>query len=285
VTSPEPGWFEETLHGGVCQRLEITRVLYQKKSDHQDIILFENPFFGRVLAIDGIVQTTTRDEFFYHEMLAHVPLLAHGSARDVLIIGGGDGGVLREVLRHPVARATLVELDRTVIDLCAEHMPSLSNGAFHDPRAKLVIGDGLKFVAGTGQTFDVIIVDSTDPVGPGEALFSAAFYKNCKRCLKPGGVMVAQNGVPFFQGPELTAAWKRLDPLFEDVTFYTVPVPTYVGGLMTLGWATDRLGLRETGAGVLAERYAALGLSTRYYSPQIHEAAFVLPGTITELLV
>lgn len=285
MTPRAPNWFNETLHAGVQQRLEISRVLYREKSDHQDIILFENPFFGRVLALDGIVQTTTRDEFFYHEMLAHVPLLAHGAARDVLIIGGGDGGVLREVLRHPVARATLVELDRTVIDLCAEHMPSLSDGAFDDPRTKLVIGDGLTFVADTDQTFDLIIVDSTDPVGPGEVLFSAAFYRDSKRCLKPGGVMVTQNGVPFFQGPELTAAWKRLSPTFEDVTFYTVPVPTYVGGLMTLGWATDTPGLRQTAVDVLAERYAAVGLSTRYYTPQIHGAAFMLPGAITELLV
>ncbi|NQV22148.1 MAG: polyamine aminopropyltransferase [Rhodospirillales bacterium] len=277
-------WFEESLHKGYHQRLEITRVLLEEKSEHQNLIVFENPVFGRVLALDGVVQVTERDEFFYHEMLAHVPLLAHGNAKSVLIVGGGDGGILREVLHHPVDQATLVELDRTVIDLCGEYMPALSNGAFDNPRTELVIGDGLKFVAETDQKFDVIIVDSTDPIGPGEVLFTSEFYRDCKRCLTPGGVLVTQNGVPFFQPDEVRNTWRRLGPVFGDVGFYTVPVPTYIGGLMTLGWATDNGDLRRTPVEVLSERASAAGLKTRYYTPEIHAAAFALPGYISDLL-
>lgn len=277
-------WFEESLHKGYHQRLEIARVLLEEKSEHQNLIVFENPVFGRVLALDGVVQVTERDEFFYHEMLTHVPMLAHGNAKSVLIIGGGDGGILREILHHPVDQATLVELDRTVIDLCGEYMPALSNGAFDNPRTELVIGDGLKFVAETDQKFDVIIVDSTDPIGPGEVLFTSEFYRDCKRCLTPGGVLVTQNGVPFFQPDEVRNTWRRLGPVFGDVGFYTVPVPTYIGGLMTLGWATDNRDLRRTPVEVLSERASAAGLETRYYTPQIHVAAFALPGYISDLL-
>lgn len=277
-------WFEESLHKGYHQRLEITRVLLEEKSDHQGLMIFENPIFGRVLVLDGIVQVTERDEFFYHEMLAHVPVMAHGNAKRVLIIGGGDGGILREVLRHPVDQATLVELDRTVIDLCRDYMPALSDGAFDNARTELVIGDGLKFTAETDQKFDVIIVDSTDPIGPGEVLFTPEFYRDCKRRLTDGGVLVTQNGVPFFQPDEVRNTWRRLGPVFSDVGFYTVPVPTYVGGLMTLGWATDNNDLRRTPVEILSERASAAGLKTRYYTPEVHAAAFALPGYISDLL-
>lgn len=277
-------WFDETLIDGFHQRLEITRVLFQEKTGHQDLILFENPTLGRVLALDGIVQVTERDEFIYHEMLTHVPLLAYGSAKKVLIIGGGDGGSLREVLRHNVDTVTLVELDRTVIDLCLEFMPGLSNGAFDDPRTRLVIDDGVAFVAGTDDKFDVIIVDSTDPVGPGEVLFTEQFYRDCKRCLSSGGVLATQNGVPFFQAEEVQTTWQRLGPIFDDVSFYTTPVPTYVGGLMTLGWATDDMGLRQIPVDVLAERVSALNLGLRHYTPEVHKSAFALPGYISDLM-
>lgn len=277
-------WFDETLINGYHQRLEITRVLFEQKTGHQNLILFENPYLGRVLALDGIVQVTERDEFIYHEMLVHVPLLAHGAAKKVLIIGGGDGGSIREVLRHPVETVTLVELDLTVIDLCREHMPGLSDGAFDDPRTDLVIGDGVAFVAGADRKFDVIIVDSTDPIGPGEVLFTERFYRDCKGCLGHGGVLVAQNGVPFFQADEVRTTWRRLAPLFSDVGFYTVPVPTYVGGLMTLAWATDDGGLRRVPVDELAQRVSALEFEARYYTPEIHTAAFSLPGYISDLM-
>ena len=281
-------WFEESLHltpgTGYTQRFEVTRVVCREKTEYQDLMIFETPAFGRVLALDGIVQTTERDAFAYHEMLAHVPLLAHGAAARVLIVGGGDGGTLREVLRHrTVEKATLVEIDRCVVDRCREHLPGLSGGAFEDRRAELVFGDGVEYVAQSGDAFDVIIVDSTDPAGPGEGLFGEAFYAGCKGRLAAAGVLAAQNGVPFFQADELARAWRRLTPIFADVAFYVTAVPTYVGGLMTLAFATDDKDLRRLPETVIGERFARAGFETRYYTPAVHVAAFALPPFIEDL--
>ncbi len=200
-------WYDETLHDDYRQSLRIERVLHREQTAHQDLIIFENARFGRVLALDGAIQTTEGDEYVYHEMLVHVPVLGHGAAQDVLIVGGGDGGALREALRHAsVARALVVEIDEDVIALCRAHLPRHSAGAFDDPRAEIVIADGAAFVTETERRFDVIVIDSTDPIGPGAALFSESFYAGCKRCLKPGGVMSRQAGIPF-QRTIRTALW------------------------------------------------------------------------------
>jgi len=283
-------WFDEALYVGVHnkgynQRFEVSKVVFQDKTDFQEILIFDTPAFGRVLALDGIVQTTEGDEFAYHEMMAHVPILAHGSVSRVLIVGGGDGGILREVLRHKsVQTAVMVELDRTVIDLCHEYMPGLSDGAFDDPRSELIIADGVKFMAETAEKFDVILIDSTDPIGPGEVLFTDSFYADCKRCLTPGGVLVTQNGVPFFQPEEVRRTSQRLSPLFADAGFFLTVVPTYVGGFMTLSWATDNGELRKISESELSARFQKAGLKTRYYNPAVHVGAFALPGFITKLL-
>lgn len=154
-----------------------------KRPITRDLIIFENAAFGRVMALDGVVQTTERDEFIYHEMMTHVPLLAHGHAKHVLIIGGGDGAMLREVTRHKnVESITMVEIDAGVVSFCRQYLPNHNAGSYDDPRFKLVIDDGVNFVNQTSQTFDVIISDCTDPIGPGESLFTSAFYEGCKRC-------------------------------------------------------------------------------------------------------
>ncbi len=277
-------WFDESLGEGYRLGLEIVETIYEEVSEHQRLSIHQSTHFGRVLALDGIVQTTEGDEFIYHEMLAHLPLLAHGEAREVCIIGGGDGGMLREVLKHPVARATMVEIDPHVVELCRTHMPSLSDGAFDDPRADLIIGDGARYVAETDRRFDLLIIDSTDPVGPGEVLFSAAFYRDCRRCLAPGGILVTQNGVPMLQPAELTTSYRRLSAIFADVTCYLAPVPTYFGGFMAFGWASDDPTKRHVGEDRVAERFAAANLATRYYRPALHNAAFALPGYVADLL-
>ena len=282
-------WFDEALHIGVTnqgysQRFQVLREVCREKSDFQDLIIFETPAFGRVLALDGIVQTTEGDEFIYHEMLVHVPMFAHGAAKRVLIIGGGDGGALREALRHPVDTVTMVEIDGTVVDLCRQHMPGLSAGAFDDPRTDLIITDGIRYVAETDQTFDAIIVDSTDPVGPGEVLFTEAFYADCKRVLAPGGVLVTQSGVPYFQRSEVTNAYGRLTPNFADVGFYVIAVPTYVGGVMTLSFAADDAALRIVSERTLSERVATAGAAFRYYTPGVHRGAFALPPYVSRLM-
>lgn len=277
-------WFTETLHGNFQLRLFVEKTLFQEKSEHQDLHVFENPQFGRVLTLDGIIQTTEGDEFIYHEMLAHVPVLAHGAARRVLIVGGGDGGMLKQVLRHAGVEATLVEIDRSVIDLCRKYLPSIGEDAFDSPRATVVIADGAEYVAKTADRYDIVIVDSTDPIGPGAVLFSAGFYKDCKRCLNPGGILVTQNGVPFFQKGELTDSYRRLKPLFKDVAFFVASVPTYSGGFMAFGWATDNEELRRQAHAVIAGRFAQANIKTRYYNPDIHLASFGLPNYIRDLM-
>ncbi len=275
----------EKLYKDYAQTFEVTRILYQEKTDLQDLVIFDTPSFGRVMALDGIIQVTSKDEFVYHEMMTHVPILAKGDVRDVLIIGGGDGGILREALRHKtVERTTLVEIDRSVVDLCREHMPEISAGAFEDSRTDLVIADGVEFVAETSARFDVIIVDSTDPIGPGEVLFTESFYATCRRCLKTGGVLVTQNGVPFFQGAEVTDTHRRLSRVFKDAGFYTAVVPSYVGGFMTLGWGTDDVRLRDVSVEILRERTQAANLTSRYYTPELHKASFALPRFIQDLM-
>jgi len=277
-------WFSETLHAEYQLRLLIAKILFQEKTAHQDLIIFENPAFGRVLALDGVIQTTEGDEFIYHEMLAHVPILAHGDARRVLVVGGGDGGMLKQVLRHEGVEATLVEIDPGVIKLCREYLPGIGENAFHAPRARVVIADGAKYMADTDDKYDVIIVDSTDPIGPGEVLFSEKFYGDCKRCLNEGGILVTQSGVPFLQKTELTNSYRRLGRHFADASFYLAPVPTYAGGFMAFGWATDDAEARRHPHKLIAERFANSRLDTRYYNPDIHVACFALPNYVRALM-
>jgi spermidine synthase len=283
-------WFDETLysewsHRGFMQRFEISRILHQTNTSQQNLIVFETPMFGRVLAIDGIIQTTERDEFIYHEMLVHVPLLAHGEARRILIIGGGDGGALREVLRHPdIELARMVEIDPGVIDISRQFLPGLSQGAFDDARADLVINDGSGYVKNCAEKFDVILIDSTDPIGPGEVLFSEEFYGDCREILADGGILVAQCGVPFSQAGELTASHQRLSGVFKHAAVYLVAVPTYVGGAMAFALAADSPAPKSVDGDALAHRFHAAGFATRYYSPDIHRAAFALPPYIQALL-
>lgn len=277
--------FVERLHNGYGQSFSVDEMLYELRTEHQELIIFRNATFGRIMALDGIVQTTERDEFIYHEMLTHVPLLAHGDVRRVLIIGGGDGGMLREVLKHPgVESVTQVEIDQAVIDMCRRFLPGHSDGAFDDPRVSIVIEDGVDYVRQCRQRYDLIISDCTDPVGPGEVLFSSKFYEGCKGCLNSGGVFVAQNGVAFLQLDEVRTTQQRLSPYFQDQTFYSAAVPTYAGGMMTFAWAGDNPELRRIGPDELKRRYEASGIRTRYYNPRIHSASFALPQYILDAL-
>lgn len=277
--------FAETLYDSYGQVFAVDKVYFENKTEHQHLVIFENAKFGRVMALDGIVQTTQADEFIYHEMLSHVPILAHGDARDVLIVGGGDGGMLREVCKHrSVERITQVEIDQQVIDMCITYLPDHSAGAYDDPRVDIVIDDGAHFVNATFKRFDVIISDSTDPIGPGGALFTRDFYAACKSRLKPGGVMVTQNGVAYMQLDEVTTTYNRLEKTFSDRSFYTAAVPTYIGGVMTFAWGTDKAALRQQKLETLQQRYAAAKLDTRYYTPSIHQASFALPRYIEQAI-
>ena len=278
-------FWNETLYDAYGQQFTVDKVYFESKTEHQHLMIFHNALFGRMMVLDGIVQTTERDEFIYHEMLTHVPVLAHGAVKDVLIVGGGDGGMLREVCKHTaIERIVQVEIDQAVIDMSKEYLPGHSQGAFDDPRAEIVIADGLDFVKTTDRRFDVIISDSTDPIGPGEVLFTDDFYSACQRCLNPGGVLVTQNGVVFMQQDEVSTTASRLSSVYKDWHFYGAAVPTYVGGIMTFAWASDEPALREVSVDELQQRYKNSGIKTRYYNPAVHLASFALPQYVVDLI-
>ncbi|PLA74039.1 polyamine aminopropyltransferase [Hydrogenovibrio sp. SC-1] len=275
----------ETLYPSWGQQFVIDEVLFEVDTGHQHLVIFKNDQWGTVMALDGVIQTTEKDEFIYHEMMTHVPMLAHGHAKKVLIIGGGDGGILREVLKHScVESVTQVEIDQQVIDMCVQYLPNHSAGAFEDPKANIVIADGVDFVTDCAEQFDVIISDSTDPIGPGEVLFTSRFYQGIQRCLNPGGVFVAQNGVSFMQTDEVFTTFKRLTPLFQQASFYAAAVPTYVGGIMTFAWATDQAALKQQPLAVIQSRYDAAGIQTRFYTPELHLGAFALPKYVQDAM-
>ena len=281
-------WINETLYPDWGQRFRVTRELARVRSDFQDIVVFQSSSHGRVMLLDGVVQITEADEFVYQEMIVHVPLLAHGAARRVLIIGAGDGGVLRRVLQHrTVERAVMVEIDGEVIRLSKEFLPAIGRDAWTDARANVIVGDGIDYVRRAADAaFDAIIVDSTDPIGVGEVLFTDEFYANSARILAPGGLIVNQCGVPAMQPDELRETSLRRAKFFPHVGAYVAAVPTYVGGFMTLGFAAKQAGLDRVPVDVIAARAAAAGIlgMTNYWTPGVHAAAFQLPPYIARHL-
>lgn len=279
----EGEWYEEELHRNWRQRLRVREVVYRSRTDHQDLLVFDSLDWGRVVSLDNVLQLTTADEFAYHEMLAHPPILAHGRARHVCIVGGGDGGTLREVARHAsVEKITQVEIDRGVVEFCKQWIPEVSAGAFDDPRLELVIADAAVYMREDGPKFDVIIVDSTDPLGPGAVLFTEEFYRSCHARLAPGGILVTQLGNPAIEPGEFVHCIDRQRAAgFVDVAWYLTVVPTYIGGFMTLGWASDDPTRRRVRLETLKSRPLPEGL--RYYSPEMHIAAFVSPPWIERL--
>jgi len=283
--TPHTEWFEEQLHTGYRCKFETSNVLFDSSNDLQKSRVFEHNRLGRVLMIDDIIQTTEADEFVYHEAMTHVPILAHGNVKKVLVIGGGDGGMIEEVLKHKtVDRCVMVEIDRAVVDIAEQWLPTIHKGAFKDPRMELVIADGFVYVGETAEKFDVIIVDSCDPVGPASILFTEEFYARCKRCLTPGGVLATQSGTPFWQSDELNKTYKRLAVNFADPYAFIAAVPLYAGGFMSFGWGTDNKELRRTPLSVLEERFKAANIATDYYTPSVHVGAFSLPPFISRLL-
>jgi len=287
---PEKRWIAETLFDALGFRMtfQVDKVLYELQTEHQHLVLFEQAFFGKMLMLDGATQISKKDEFIYQEMMSHVPLFAHGHARDVLIIGGGDCGIAEEALKHKsVKHLTQVEIDPKVVEFAKEHFPEFTKPVFADKRFESIIDDGAKYVAKiatkTGRRFDAIIVDSTDPQGPGKVLFGEKFYANCRRCLARGGVLVTQNGVPFFQQRELTSSIAKFRQLFADASCYVAAIPIYVGGHMAMGFASDDKRLRRHTAKTIAQRYRKAGsFKTMYWTPEVHVASFAQPRFIAD---
>jgi len=275
-------WFSEVHTPNFRISVKVRRTLEVKKTPYQDLAVLETVEFGRMLVLDGIIQTTEADEFIYHEMIAHVPLFTHGHPERVLVIGGGDGGVVREVLRHDtVKKVDHVEIDEAVVEASRRWLPTISSG-LDDPRVDQHFTDGVEFVRWTaeehGPSYDIIIVDSTDPLGPAVGLFGPVFYHNARRSLREGGVLTVQSESPWFTKQALVRSFKGISRAFPRVRLYTAHVPTY----STFTWSFT-IG---TGGTDPAETDVPdpLPFETRYYSPALHRACFTLPVFVEELI-
>ena len=276
---------QETLYGNeIFQGFTADALLFQGQTPYQKVDIYATKRWGKVLVLDGIIQTTEADEFVYHEMLTHVPMFGCANPRRVMIVGGGDGGILREVLKHDIEHVDMVEIDRTVVDYCIEHMPTLNDAGriYSDPRATLVIEDAFEFIKREKNRYDVILVDSTDPVGAAEVLFSETFYHLCRSALNPGGVLALQDGVPFLQPEEAKGSMNLLRSLGLLARCYAIAVPTYYGGNMALGYASDDRAVMTPQLETVRARFEKSGMSTRHYTPELHVASFVLPRWMQE---
>ena len=276
-------WFTEPHTKNVRFSMKVDRQIYSGKSEFQRIDIFDSLEFGRVLVLDGYTMLTEKDEFMYHEMIVHVPLCAHPNARKALVIGGGDGGSVRELVRYKdLDHIDLVEIDEEVVDACRKYLPQTA-GKLDDPRVHIHYEDGLKFIRHHEDEYDVIIVDSTDPFGPGEGLFTREFYGNCFRALKEDGIMVNQHESPFYQetAHAMQRAHKRIVNSFPLARVYQVHIPTYPSGHWLFGFASKKY---HPVKGVDWARWESLGIKTRYYNTKLHAASFALPTYVEDIL-
>ncbi len=260
-------WEEQTQASGFYFR--VKKWLHREQSPFQRIEVIENETYGRVLMLDGLVQTTEADEFFYHEMLVQPALHCHPEPKRVLIIGGGDGGALKEVLKHPVEKVILVEIDERVVEVARKFFPWLEP-CLKDGRAEIVFADGSNYIEATKEKFDIILIDSSDPVGPSEILHRQEFFSKLKKIMRPRGIVAAQSGSAFFHRELIREKRRFFEDMFRYAHFYLGPVPTYPGGLWAYIFLSDRINpLRGPAKEIIP------GL--KYYSRAIHRAAFALP--------
>jgi spermidine synthase len=288
VATLRPKMFRERLHRGYAQSMEIKRAITEEKTPFQRVAIFDSAANGRVLVLDDIVQITTRDESAYAEMLTHLPLLEHGKAERIMIVGGGDLSIADEALKHRnVKEVVLVDIDGRVVELCRQHFAEINRKAFRDRRLKIEIADAFEYLgrAEARSRFDLIVADRPDPVGPGKALFGDNFYSRVAHALRKGGYASFQTGVPFYQPWEIADTLNELRPHFPQYGLYLIVVPTYVGGYMALSWAGTGKPLgTPAGMKTAARRFAAAKLKTDYYNPEIHAAAFAMPEWIKRLI-
>jgi spermidine synthase len=270
-------WFTEKQTNNYGITMKINRTLHTEQTDFQKLEMVETEEWGNMLILDGMVMTTKKDEFVYHEMVAHVPLFTHPNPKKVLVVGGGDGGVIREVLKHPsVEKAVLVEIDGKVIEYSKKYLPSIA-GALDDPRVDVQVDDGFMHIAKSENEYDVIMVDSTEPVGPAVNLFTKGFYAGISKALKEDGIFVAQTDNPWFKADLIQTVFKDVSEIFPTTRLYTAHIPTYPSGLWTFTIGSkkhDPLTISE-------ERFHEI--DTKYYTKELHNAAFALPKFVADL--
>ena len=276
-------WFSENHTPDVKLSLRLDRHLYSVQSDYQQIDVFESREFGRVLALDGNIMLTERDEFIYDEMMAHVPMAVHPGIRNVLVIGAGDGGVIKELTRYDrIESIDLVEMDPLVLDVCRKYLPG-NACRLDDERVHIYTGNGLKFIRRCENKYDLIVVDSTDPFGPSEGLFTKEFYGNCYKALRDDGIMVNQQGSPFYaeDANAMQRSHKRIAEPFPISRVFQAHIPTYAAGYWLFGFASKKYHPIDD---LNKEAWNALGLKTRYYTTRLHVGAFYLPAFLEEFL-
>jgi len=272
-------WFTEYQTTDVGITCKTVKSVLFEKTQYQEMSIIETKQFGKMLVLDGTVQTTEADEFVYHEMITHVPLFAHPSPENVLVIGGGDGGAIREILKHPaVKKAVLVEIDNRVVEASKEFLPAISC-ALNDERASVIIADGVEYVKQQKAFFDVIMVDSTDPVGPAVGLFKADFYNSIYNALRDDGIFVAQTESPFFHKNLIKSVYSDVRSIFPIAKVYTCSIPTYPSGF----WSFT-IGSKKYDPADIDDTRFSVSFNTEYYSPGIHKAAFKLPRFLERIL-
>lgn len=274
-------WYTQNQTENVRLSLRVTKHIHTEQSSFQQIDVFENEEMGRFLIIDGIVMLTSKDEFIYHDMIVHVPLATNPAIRKVLVIGGGDGGTVRELTRYPsIEKIDMVEIDEAVVRACQTYLP-LTASKLTDPRVTLLFEDGAKYVENTKESYDLIIVDSTDPIGPGEGLFSQKFYNDCYKALSEDGILVNQCESPFYEknAKEMRRAITKLKKLFPIMRVYQYNMPTYPSGHWLFGFGSKKY---DPIKDFQPSRWEALGLKTKYYNTELHVGSFMLPTYVKE---
>ncbi|NMB24371.1 MAG: polyamine aminopropyltransferase [Firmicutes bacterium] len=271
-------WFTEKANDHVGLTCKVKQTLMRKQSPYQEIMVIETEQFGRMLLLDGVLQTTTSDEFVYHEMISHVPLNTHPNPRRVAVIGGGDGGTIREIIKHDsVEKAVLVEIDEQVIEASRQYLPEIASG-LDDERVEILITDGITHIQQSKNTYDVIIVDSTDPVGPAVGLFTQEFYGHVFEALTEDGIMVAQTESPYYEPQLVQRTLGAIGGNFPITRLYLAYIPTYPSGMWSFTLGSKTWEPQE----ISGDRKQAL--QTRYYTPAVHAAAFCLPAFVEEIV-
>ncbi|BBM45937.1 polyamine aminopropyltransferase [Leptotrichia trevisanii] len=276
-------WYTEEHTKNVRFSIKVDKQLVSTKSDFQRIDIFESPEFGRFLTLDGFMMLTEKDEFIYHEMITHVPMAVNPKAKKILVIGAGDGGTVRELVKYGhIERIDMVEIDKMVVDLCREYLPRTAN-KLDDERVHIYYEDGLKFVRSKTNKYDIVIVDSTDPFGPGEDLFTREFYGNCFNALKEDGILVNQHESPYYEADAKATARanKQLRAVFPFATVYQLHIPTYPSGHWLFGFASKKYNPVED---LKADEWNQFGIETRYYNTELHKGAFALPNYVKDLI-
>ena len=274
-------WFTETVNDTVGNTIKIKKRIFSGRSDFQKIEVLDTYHYGRTLILDGSVQLTEKDEFTYHEMISHVPLFTHPHPEHVLVIGGGDGGTIREVMKHStVAQAKLVEIDPLVIEKSKQLLPFVSC-EMDNPRVEVVIQDGIQYVKPYTGIFDVILIDSPDPVGPAKGLYQKEFFQDVHKALKDDGIMVAQSESPFFDQQIVRELYATLKPPFPIRKMYLAPVPSYPSGSWSFVFCSKK---HDPILDNRCEDLRRLNLNMRYYNEAVHQAAFAIPNFIQELI-